>query len=260
MDDLSALRLQIEWGADEALLDAPVDRLARPERLPVSRPLGPRPLAPNPAAVLAPVRAAVPAPAATDAVDLPGLQAALDRFDACLLRGTASTTVAPSGNAAAGLVLIGEAPGAEDDRAGTAFAGQAGQALDRVLGSAGLGRDALLLCFLVPWRPPGGRPVNEAEVAQCLPFLLRLLGLVRPRRLVLLGGGPLRALTGDATSIRRARGRWVEAAVPGLADRVPALPMLPPDQWLSSPASKQAVWADLLTLRSTLDADRDGAG
>ena len=82
--------------------------------------------------------------------------------------------------------MIAEAPGADDDRTGVAFAGSAGQTLDRVLGSAGLDRSSLLLTHLVPWRPPGGRAPTDAEVQACLPFLLRLLQLVRPERLVLL--------------------------------------------------------------------------
>ena len=242
MDDLSALRLQIEWGADEALLDAPVDRIA---------PLQPRAVpAPTTRPSAFPAVARVP-PAAEAAPDLATLHAALDALP-YPLRATASTTVAPAGNPAAGLIVVGEAPGPEDDRAGTAYSGQGGQTIDRILSTAGLGRDALLLCFLIPWRPPGGRPPNEADTAACLPFLHRLLALTRPRHLLLLGGLPLRALTGDQSSIRRARGRWTQATIPGLPGPVPALPMLPPDQWLASPANKQATWTDLLALREAL--------
>ena len=248
MDDLTALRLQIEWGADEALLDAPVDRLAPAlPRTPASAPPAftrPPAAAPRPLAPAGPADAAQRARAAPD---LAALHAALDGFDACPLRGMASTTVAPSGNPAGGLVLVAEAPTADDDRAGTAFSGALGQTVDRVLASAGLTREALLLCHLVPWRPPGGRQPNEAEVAMCLPFLHRLLALAAPRHVVLLGGWPLRALANDAGGIRRARGRWTEVAAPGLP-ALPALPMLPPELWLTSPGNRQATWSDLLAL------------
>ena len=243
MDDLAALRLQIEWGADEALLDAPLDRFA-----PARPALAPAVARPSLGASVA--LASGPAPSA--ATTLAELHQALDGFDACPLRATASTTVAPSGNPAAGLVLVGEAPGPDDDRSGQAFSGPPGQALDRVLASAGLGREALLLTLLVPWRPPGGRPANEAEIAQCLPFLHQLLALTRPRHLVLMGAGPLRALLPEAGGLRQVRGRWIETVIPGIPAPVPTLPVLAPDQWLKNPAGRQAIWADLLLLRDAL--------
>lgn len=251
MDDLAALRLQLEWGADEALLDSPVDRLA---------PASPRALAPPsrlppvaPPVLPAAAAPTAPTPPAAAAPDLATLHAALDASDNPL-RATATHTVAPSGNPAAGLVFIGEAPGREDDRAGEAYSGAPGQALDAVLASAGLGRDALLLAFLVPWRPPGGRDPSPAELAACLPYLHRLLALTRPRRIVLLGQGPLRALT-QLQALRPTRGRWTQAVVPGLSDPVAALPMLPPDQWRKSAINKENAWTDLLCLRQALGTD-----
>ncbi len=244
MDSLAALRLQVEWGADEALDDQPRDHFR------------PAPAAP----AIAPAIPARPAPvtarsqtAAAAAETLAELFAALEAYDGCALRATATTTVRPDGNPAARLVLVAEAPGADDDRAGTAFAGPSGQALDRVLRSIGLDRNGLLLTHLVPWRPPGGRAPTEAEVQLCLPFLLRLLQLVRPDRLMLLGAAPAKALTGSNDSIRRLRGRWLQAALPGFDAPVLALPMLPWDQWLRTPAAKRDCWADLLALRDSLD-------
>lgn len=254
MDSLAALRLQIEWGADEALDDQPRDHF-RPAPKPMPQP------AATPVQSLAPalpIRVPLPVAvrsqaAATAAGTLAELHAALDAFDGCALRATATTTVRPDGNPAARLVLIAEAPGADDDRTGVAFAGLAGQTLDRVLRSAALDRSSLLLTHLVPWRPPGGRAPTEAEIQACLPFLLRLLHLVRPDRLILLGAAPTKALTGSSDSIRRLRGRWLGAALPGLDAPIPALPMLPWDQWLRTPAAKRDSWADLLALRDNLD-------
>lgn len=239
MDSLAALRLQVEWGADEALDAEPRDHF--------------RPAPPTPVAAPGPLPARPAAPARTgmaELADFDALHAALDAFDGCPLRATATTTVRPDGNPSAGLVLVAEAPGADDDRAGTAFAGVVGQTLDRILRSAGFDRTGLLLCHLVPWRPPGGRAPTEAEVQACLPFLLRLLQLARPTRLVLLGAAPVKALLGHQDGIRRLRGRWLAASMPGFADPVPTLPMLATDQWLRTPAAKRDLWADLLTLRA----------
>ena len=116
-------------------------------------------------------------------------------------------------------------------------------------------RTGALLTTLVPWRPPGNRTPTEAEVQACLPFLLRRLQLIRPRRLVLLGGLAAKALTGSAESARRLRGRWRPAVVPGLDAPIPALPMLPLEQVARSAALKQATWTDLLTLRLALNTD-----
>src|SRR5208337_4796873 len=105
-----------------------------------------------------------------------------------------------------GLMLVGEGPGAEEDRAGRPFVGPSGQFLDRMLASIGLDRTRLLITNLIPWRPPGNRNPTDAEVLICLPFLLRHIALVRPRRLVLLGALATRALTGSEAGIRRMRG------------------------------------------------------
>lgn len=257
LDDLAALRLQIEWGADDALLDTPTDRFAPP---PATAGPAPAPRLPRPTPTLVPLAAgpglaAQATRAAAAATDLASLHAAMDAFDACPLRGTATTTVAPSGNPAAGLVLVAEAPGPDDDRAGHAFSGPAGERLDRVLASAGLTRTDLFLTLMVPWRPPGGRPVSEAELALCLPFFHRLLALARPRRLVLMGAGPYRTLAaarapGDDAGFRKARGTWRDITLPGFDTPIPAMPILAPEIWLGTPANKQSTWTDMLNLRA----------
>ena len=247
MDSLAALRLQIEWGADEALDDQPRDHFRPTPAIPVAA----KPVAaasrPAPAAVRG---QAVAAPAGS----LAELLAALDAFDGCALRNTATTTVRPDGSPAAKLVLVADAPDADDDRAGTAFAGVAGQTLDRVLRSAGLDRTSVLLTHLVPWRPPGGRAPTDAEIQACLPFVVRLLQIVRPERLIVLGSAAAKALTGSNDSIRRLRGRWLEATLPNFDSPVSVLPMPPWDQWLRSPAAKRDIWTDLLAIRQVMDA------
>jgi DNA polymerase len=176
-------------------------------------------------------------------------------FDACALRDTAASLVFADGDEAAGLMLVGDVPGPDEDRAGRPFVGPAGALLDRMLASIGVGRDSIRLAMLVPWRPPGGRPPSETEIALCLPFLLRHVALVGPRRLVLLGPQVSRALLPTTGSRRRARGAWVDLAVPGLEALIPALPTASPAALLASPAGRRAAWADLRALRRALDQD-----
>ena len=275
MDALTALRLQMEWGADEALADAPLDRLAqtapeRPARPPAAAEPATRP-APE-ARVQAPPAVAKPrAPAAPPTLPVPAqraqdiaaaantveeLRAALLAFDGCALKDTATNLVFSDGNPASGLMLVGEGPGAEEDRAGKPFVGASGQLLDRMLASIGLTRDDYLITNLIPWRPPGNRNPTDQEVLVCLPFLLRHIALVKPKRLVLLGGMSTKAVLGGNTGITRMRGKWVDAHIPGLADPVPALPVLHPAYLLRSPSAKREAWADWLLLRRTINADQ----
>ncbi len=267
MDALAALRLQIEWGADEALDEAPVDRFAVPVRpAPVQPPAAgaaaPRPAprpAPAPAPAMPPALPVGPALRAQEvaaaARTLAELRAALAAFDGCKLAATATNLVFADGNPDAGLMLVGEGPGAEEDRMGKPFVGPSGQFLDRMLASIGLNRTQLLITNLIPWRPPGNRNPTDAEVLTCLPFLLRHIALVRPRRLVLLGALAARAVTGSSTGITRMRGRWVDVTIPGLPETVPALPMLHPAYLLRTAGAKRLAWADFVLLRRTLDAD-----
>ena len=242
LDDMTALRLQIEWGADEALADAPLDRFAPPPAQAPPRGTAPR-IVPAPSA----------APESLASLEtLDALHAAMAAYEGCPLRMTATHTVRPDGNPQAGLVLVGDAPGADDDRSGRAFSGAAGQVLDQVLASIGLDRSQMLLATVSPWRPPGNRPLAEAEVQACLPFLLRLLALVRPRRLVLLGALPVRALTGSTEPVRRLRGRWLDATVPAIETPIPALALPPVEQWMRSAASKRELWGELLLLRDVV--------
>ena len=255
MDMLAALRLQMEWGADEALDDAPRDRLAVPRAVvPPPAPPAPRP-APMMATLLpqaAPVQRAHEVAAAATTIE--GLRAALAGFDGCALSATATNLVFADGNPDSGLMLVGEGPGAEEDRSGIPFVGASGQLLDRILASIGLDRTRYVITNLIPWRPPGNRNPTDAEVTICLPFLLRHIALVRPRRLVLLGALASRAILGGSAGITRLRGKWVPASIPGLDAPVPTLPMLHPAYLLRNPGAKRDAWTDMLLLRRTIDA------
>jgi DNA polymerase len=266
MDPIAALRLQLAWGADEFLLDAPQDRrvqtpavAAPPAPVPTreatraaTRPATPRALA----LTLGPAEAVRLA----DACDtLAALNEALEAFDGCALRATATQLVFADGNPAARIMLVGEAPGAEEDRAGRPFVGPAGQLLDRMLASIGLNRGLVRIVNAVPWRPPGNRTPTESEIALCLPFLHRHIALVRPQILVLLGAVAARALLPEparAQAIGRLRGKWRRLEIPGLDSPLACLPMWHPAYLLRAPAAKREAWQDLLALRAAFE----GAG
>lgn len=264
MNMLAALRLQIEWGVDEALDDAPVNRLAT--RAPAPAAVARGTTAPTAAAARQAGTAATaepkaliqPAQRAHDVAQAAqtreALRAALAAFDGCSLATTATNLVFDDGNPTSGLMLIGEGPGAEEDRTGRPFVGASGQLLDRMLASIGLDRTQYLITNLIPWRPPGNRNPTDNEVLICLPFLLRHIALVRPQRLVLLGALATHAVLGTKGGITRMRGRWVSAQIPGLDAPIPALPMLHPAYLMRNSGAKRDAWIDMVTLRRHLDS------
>jgi len=254
MELLDVLRLQLEWGADEAYADAPQDRrVSAPPPAHTERMAA----APRPAAM--PALPPGPAEAARIAAachSLDELRAALDAFTGCALRDTATQLVFADGNPDTNLILIGEAPGGEEDRAGRPFVGPAGQLLDKMLASIGLDRTKLRIINVVPWRPPGNRTPTDNEIAVCLPFLHRHIALIRPSCLVLLGAVAAKAMLPDpqrGQGIRRVRGHWVPVPVTGLDNPLPCLPTFHPAYLLRTPAEKRQSWTDLLTLREHLE-------
>lgn len=251
---LAALALQLDWGAEEALEEAPPDR--SPPRAVAPPP--PARLVPPAPAGLAPPAATRAAEAAAAAPSLAALREAIAAFDGSALRETATNLVFADGSPDSRLMLIGEAPGAEEDRLGRPFVGQSGQLLDRMFASIGIRREegGFYITNILPWRPPGNRTPTDAEIALFLPFVLRHIALARPRRIVLLGGVSAKALLRAKEGITRLRGRWHEVAVEGLG-AIPALATLHPAYLLRTPAAKRDAWADLLMLRRTLDAATD---
>lgn len=255
------LALQSDWGAEDALLDTPQDRTAVAARAvgaPMPAPLRPAArvlpmaaaLAGSPALAPALAAPALAAPAlASAAGDLAGLRDALEAFEECALKRTATQLVFADGSETARIMLIGEAPGAEEDRAGRPFVGPAGQLLDRMLASIGLDRTSVRIVNVVPWRPPGNRTPSETEIAQCLPFLHRHIALVRPQVLLLLGAVAVRAILGGKDGISRVRGTWKSADIPGLDRKIPTLPTFHPAYLLRQPQAKRHAWSDLLRLR-----------
>ena len=260
-----ALRWLAEMGADEIIGENPVDRtLASPPPGPAKRGQGeagapaaaPAASRPAPASPGQPL-AAGPSPAAA-CQSLEEIREALERFDACPLRKTATRTCFADGNPAARVMLVGEAPGRDEDIQGKPFVGRSGQLLDRMLASVGLSRtaqdreSAVFITNVIFWRPPGNRTPTEAESQMCLPFLLRAIELQKPDVIVCLGATPAHRLTGRNDGILKLRGKWMTANVSGRS--IPLLPTLHPAYLLRQPAQKRLAWRDLLSLRQMLDA------
>lgn len=249
MDDAFALlRLQAEWGADEAIDLDPIGRLRPIE-------VKPAPLQRPPPAVEAPKgtpgeRALA---LALQAATLDELRAALAGFDGCALRDTASNLVFAGGDPASTTLIIGEPPGREEDRSGHPFAGAEGQLLDQMLASIGFDRTKLMLTPLLPWRPPGGRPPSPVEIAICLPFLHRLVTLLKPYRMVLFGGTAARTLMPQGANRRRNPRGWIEINIPGMQSPLPALALPGLAEMLKTPPLRRDAWAGLRLLRRAVD-------
>src|SRR5436309_3803561 len=254
---LALLRWYVEMGADEAIGVEPEDRLALPRAMPAPiRGQSPRPVpaAPPPALTESLGEAAQSARRLASGADsVEALAALVAGFEGCPLKRTATNTVFIDGNPAAPVMIVGEAPGADEDRIGRPFVGRAGQLLDRMLAAIGLDRSGVLITNVIYWRPPGNRTPTAAEIASCLPFVFRLIALVRPKVLVLSGGTAAGALLAQSQGITRLRGRWFDLAVPGLDQPVPTLPMFHPSFLLRAPERKREAWRDLLSLRARLD-------
>jgi uracil-DNA glycosylase len=250
------LRWYVEMGADEAIAEAPWNRLAPPPPAPVR---GPPPAAPRAVAAVPPALPESLAEAAQSARRLAegadtveALAALVAAFDDCPLKRTATNTVFADGNPRAPVMIIGEAPGAEEDRLGRPFVGRSGQLLDRMLAAIGLDRGGVLITNVIYWRPPGNRTPTAAEIAACLPFVLRHVALVGPQVLLLCGATAAGALLPVREGITRLRGRWFELAVPGLDRPVPVLPTYHPSFLLRAPERKREAWRDLLALQARL--------
>jgi uracil-DNA glycosylase family 4 len=181
------------------------------------------------------------------------LEAALERFDGCALKETATRLCFADGSPQAPLMLIGEAPGAEEDRQGKPFVGPSGQLLDRMLAAIGLDRSAVWITNLLFWRPPGNRPPTTTEVAICQPFLERQIELLAPGLILFLGGSAAKALLDVSEGVTRLRGRRFAYQPAGALAPIPAYVTFHPAYLLRQPLHKRLVWRDLLTLREELD-------
>ncbi|MDK3017245.1 uracil-DNA glycosylase [Pseudodonghicola flavimaris] len=246
------LEWQVELGVTDAIGDQPVNRYDLPDQhrpprtaqvaadqpgqgapMPMAKPKGPDPVAEARAAARA-------------AGDLDALQAALAAFDHCELKRGARNLVFADGVRGAPVMIIGEAPGRDEDREGRPFVGRAGQLLDRMLAAIGLSRaENVYITNVLPWRPPQNRDPRPDEIAMMTPFLERHVALSAPKAIVLMGNISCQAVLGKR-GITRLRGQWQQAM-----DK-PVLPMFHPAYLLRQPSAKRMAWADLLELQAKL--------
>ncbi len=269
-DALAALKWQIEAGADEATGEQPVDRrtVPRPEPRAAARPArspardGPRAQPPLWQPEPEPLESSEAALAsarelAVAANTLPELKAALEAFEGCPLKATAMNLVFADGNPEGRVMLIGEAPGADEDRQGLPFVGVSGRLLDRMLACIGLDRTSVYITNVLFWRPPGNRTPTAAEIASCLPFTERHIELAAPDYLVLVGGMSAKNLLARSEGILKLRGHWRPYQHSGMPRPIPALPTLHPAYLLRQPQQKRLAWRDLLSLRHALATGED---
>jgi uracil-DNA glycosylase family 4 len=258
-DDAQALAWLLRWYAEMGV-DVPVDaeshdrfaesavleKAVRASAQPSQESAAKSPAtAPRPA-LSAEILANTAGDAAVSARTLEELRAQLLAFEGCGLKATATQLVFADGNPNADVMIVGEAPGADEDRQGLPFVGRAGQLLDKMLAAIGLDRRHVYIANVVPWRPPGNRTPTPLETSICLPFMRRQIELVHPKILVCLGAAATQTLLGVKEGIMRIRGRWYEYDMAGT--KIPAIAMLHPAYLLRQPSHKKFAWQDLREL------------
>ncbi len=274
-DPRGLLAWYAEMGVDIALADAPVDRFASPSAAagkaaaPVhdmpppaaTFPSRDTPRAPAAPAVIpaaqAPTPPAVAERAAQDAAKaattLDELRAALLRFDGCALSKTATQLVFADGTPHARVMLVGEAPGRDEDIQGLPFVGRSGQLLNRMLAAIGLDRRSVYIANVVPWRPPGNRTPTPQETALCRPFIMRQIELCDPDFLICMGAPSAAELMGNTQGILKFRGQW--RAFDTGTRTIRAMATLHPAYLLRQPLQKRLTWRDFLQLQEALAAN-----
>jgi uracil-DNA glycosylase len=263
----SLLRWYVEQGIDEAIGEDAIDRFAapapQPTPLPVQQrtPAAPTPIRPAPPAA-APPRGPVPIESPQLVEDaralaqrcnsVEELEAAVRAFEGCALKRTAKNTVFADGVAGSSVMVVGEAPGADEDRLGKPFVGVSGQLMDRMFEAIGMSRQRdLYITNILFWRPPGNRTPTLSEQAICMAFTRRHIELARPKVLVLAGGTAAKSVLDTTEGIMRLRGKWTTLSLDD-GSAVPTLPTFHPAYLLRTPASKRQSWLDLLSLDKKL--------
>jgi len=257
-------------GVDETIAEVPVDRFAEfsqiREEKQKSQSVKPAPGGPVVSGVGASPSAAGSPPvpigaeeAMHDAVHLAAasstideLRVAIEGFDGCPLKKSATNLVFLDGNPESRILLIGGAPGASEDRQGIPFAGPEGDLMDRMLASIDLDRSKVLMSGIVFWRPPGNRTPTQTEISICMPFVERLIEIVDPQVLIAVGESSARVLLAQKQAIGRLRGKWNDYSLPGLPRPIDLMAINGPGVLLNSPAQKRDAWHDLLMLKQKL--------
>lgn len=263
------LRFYADAGVDEALFDEPVDRFEESTAT-TARARAPQRTEPPPREAAAQPAQARPAPAmavpdeaqaararelAREAKSLEELREIVSAFDGCNLKFTAKQTVFSDGNPQADLMLVGEAPGRDEDIEGLPFVGRSGRLLDRMLAAIGIDRTSAYIANVIPWRPPGNRTPTPLETEICRPFIERQIELAAPKVLVTLGGPSAKVLLHASEGVLRLRGKWkTHATTSGI--EIAAMPTLHPAYLLRNPAHKKLAWRDLLEVKAKLETLR----
>lgn len=270
-DAWAMLAWQLDAGADEAVMDAPTNWMeeAPPQKAEASAPAhptqtdaAPRSTSPAPAQTAArptgPVNDVIgdARSLAQQAQTLEQLEEAMRGFTACPLHKTAKNLVFCDGNPQARIMLVGEAPGRDEDLQGKPFVGKSGQLLDKMLAAIGFDRSSVFIGNCVHWRPPGNRKPTDAEKSMCLPFIERQIELVDPALLVLVGGTAAQTLLDTTEGITKMRGRWQDYSTSG-GKAIPAMPVFHPAFLLRTPARKRDAWRDLLEIKQKISTLAD---
>ncbi len=256
-EDLNLLLWNLENGADEPIGEEPVNYFAREEKnennpKPLDKPEN-QPIVDKKVYALE-EQAKETQAALKDVKTLDELKRIMLSFTGCTLKTTAMNTVFGAGIPNSKVMLVGEAPGADEDRIGLPFVGLSGKLLDKMLASIGLSREEnVYISNILPWRPPGNRTPTSAEVALCLPFIRKHIELINPDILVLLGGSAATAILETAGSVSRMRGRWLEYTVAETGKNIDTLVTFHPAFLLRSASQKRTAWKDMLTLKQKLN-------
>ena len=245
---------QVACGVTDAIGDQPVNRFALdPRAKPAAAPVASlAPVASAPAASVAADPVAEAQAMARAAQTLEQLRDAIAAYPHCELQKGARNLVFSDGQPGARVMIVGEAPGRDEDMSGLPFVGEAGQLLDRMLAAIGMRRDhpdaarAVYITNLLPWRPPQNRDPSPVERAMFRPFVTRHIELAAPDVLVFMGRISTQTLLDTDEAITRIRGQW------RICQNIPCLPMLHPAYLLRNPSAKREAWADLLTLQAKL--------
>lgn len=179
--------------------------------------------------------------------NLDELRTLVEGFDGCALKLTASKTVFGGGNPESKIMIVGEAPGADEDRVGLPFVGRSGLLLDKMLKTINIDRTKCYITNILPWRPPGNRTPTDGEIAVCLPFLKRQIDLINPDVIIALGGSAANALLEIQEPISKLRGRWLEYKKSD-GEKVPVIASFHPAYLLRNAGQKAKAWSDLLRL------------
>lgn len=248
----------LQWleaiGVNEPIVDDPFDKTVsieqllsksqqEPEQTPQKKPSKKAALGTSSAALDAKKAAAA-------ATTLEELKQALESFEGCPLKATASNLVFGEGNPEKGIMLIGEAPGADEDREGLPFVGVSGQLLSKMLYHIGLkSRDDYYITNMINWRPPGNRNPSDSELAVLEPFLKRHIELVNPKMLLFVGGIAAKNCLNETQGITKLRGKWQSYKHDGLGHDITARALFHPSYLLRQPMQKKKMWLDLIDVK-----------